>query len=111
MGFLETVTNTTSSFLPTVPDPSLRQPLTLTAVAPLFACYYAEAVLVQLPRTFIWKLSLLPIIIWSGWHAATCYDLARRTALILGRDHERIQCWNYAFVVSVPGSMMSKGLL
>lgn len=93
--------NVISSLLPTAPDPSLREPITFSAVAPLFACYYALALLVQLPRTFVFRLSLLPIAIWSGWHAATRYDLALRVALMLGwEEHWEIQGLNFALVVS-----------
>lgn len=93
--------NVLSSLLPTVPDSSLREPITISAVAPLFACYYVLALLVQLPRTFVFRVSLLPIVIWSGWHAATRYDLALRVALMLGwEDHWQIQGLNFALVVS-----------
>lgn len=90
------------SILPTVPDPALREPVTFSAVAPLFACYYALALLVQLPRTFLLRVSLLPIAIWAGWHAATRYDFALRIAFMLGwEDHWQIQGLNFAFVVSI----------
>lgn len=90
-----------SYFLPTLPDPALREPITFSGVAPLFACYYALALLVQLPQTLIFRLSLLPFAIWSGWYAATRYDLALRIAMMLGwEDHWQIQGLNFALVVS-----------
>lgn len=86
----------------TVPDPALRQPITLSAVAPLFICYYVLAFLVQLPQTFALKLSLLPIVFWTAWNTATRYDLAMKIMLVVGtEDYDSFRAWNYALVVSV----------
>lgn len=89
------------SVLPTVPDPALRQPLTFSAIAPLFACYYVQAILVQFsgPRTFLLRLSLLPVTVWSGWYAATRYDFAWRLALLTGQERGRFEAGNYGYVV------------
>lgn len=94
--------NNTSSSLLTVPDPALRQPITLSVVAPLFICYYVLAFLVQFPRTFILKLSLLPIICWTAWNTATRYDLAMQIVLVAGTEYyDSFRAWNYALVVSI----------
>jgi hypothetical protein len=51
-------------------NPALCQPFTTAAFLPLFSCYYALTVLAILPHTYIFKLSLLPIIIWQTWYCA-----------------------------------------
>ncbi|KAI0067200.1 hypothetical protein BV25DRAFT_1789320, partial [Artomyces pyxidatus] len=89
------------SSLPNVPDPGLRQPITVRAVAPLFLCYYAQAVLAILPHTFLLKLALLPLTCWNAWHAAVDYDLAAGAASGLKVPNpERVVCWNYAYVIA-----------
>jgi len=66
--------------------PALRQPLTLAAVFPLFLGSYAQAVLAILPNTFIFKLLLLPFILWQAWKCATGLDCAVLWAQFLGRE-------------------------
>jgi len=86
--------------LPEHPDPTLRQPLTLTAVAPLFLSYHALAVLAILPNTFILKLSILPFIVWQAWSCAVGLNLSTALAGWLGlQSADRLNLWNIAFVV------------
>ncbi|KAI0255101.1 hypothetical protein BJV78DRAFT_1120236 [Lactifluus subvellereus] len=87
--------------LPNLPDPSLRQPLTLTAVIPLYLCYYAMAVLAILPNTFILKLSLLPFIVWQAWTCAVGLNFSMWLAQSLGlQSADRLNFWNFLFVAS-----------
>jgi len=80
--------------------PALRQPLTLGAVFPVFLGYYAQAVLAILPNTFIFKLLLLPFILWQAWKCAIGVDCAVLTAQFLGREStDRFRCSNLALVV------------
>ncbi|KAI0302795.1 hypothetical protein B0F90DRAFT_1809736 [Multifurca ochricompacta] len=58
------------SYLPGPPDPTLRQPFTNAAFLPLILCYYTLAVLAILPNTFIFKISLLPIILRYAWQVS-----------------------------------------
>lgn len=86
--------------LPNPPDSSLRQPLTLTAVIPLYLCYYALAVLAILPNTSILKLSLLPFIVWQAWTCAVGLDFSMWLAQLLGlQSPDRLSFWNCSFVV------------
>lgn len=80
-----------------LPDPSLRQPLTLTAVTPLFLSYYALAVLSILPNTFILKLSILPFIVWQGWSCAAGLNLSAALAGLQSADQQNFS--NIGFVV------------
>ena len=68
------------------PDLTLRQPLTLAAVFPVVLCNYALAVLAILPNTFIFKLFLLPFILWQAWKCAVGYDMAAPSAKLLGKQ-------------------------
>ena len=88
--------------LPDHPDLTLRQPLTLTAVTPLFLSHHALAVLVILPNTFILKLSILPFIIWQAWRCAVGLDYSAALAGWLGlQSTDRLNLGNVAFVVGV----------
>jgi hypothetical protein len=66
--------------------PAFRQPLTLAAVFPLFLGHYTQAVLAILPNTFIFKLLLLPFILWQAWKCAIGLDCAVLWAQFLGRE-------------------------
>ena len=66
--------------------PALRQPLTLAALFPLFLGHYTQAVLAILPNTFIFKLLLLPFILWQAWKCAIGLDCAVLWAQFLGRE-------------------------
>ena len=88
------------ALLPDHPDPTLRQPLTLTAVTPLFLSYYALAVLAILPNTFILKLSILPFIVWQAWRCAVGLDYSAALAGWLGlQSTGRLSLGNVALVV------------
>jgi hypothetical protein len=90
-----------SSLLPDFPDPALRQPATLAALAPLFLSIYAQAVFAILPNTFILKLSLLPFIVWQAWSCAVGLSFSMAAAKWLGFENdEQIRSWNFQFVVS-----------
>jgi len=67
-------------------DLTLRQPLTLAAVFPVLLCNYALAVLAILPNAFIFKLFLLPVILWQAWGCAIGYDMAAPSAKMLGQQ-------------------------
>jgi len=83
-----------------LPDPTLRQPLTLTAVTPLFLSYHAMAVLSILPNTFILKLSILPFIIWQAWSCAMGLNLSAALAGWLGlQSADQHNFANIGFVV------------
>lgn len=82
-----------------VPSASLRRELTLQAfvqdLVPPVLCYFASAVLVQIPRTFTIRLALLPITIWTAFRAGTQLDLVK------GYPHEkRLAYVNQQFTVS-----------
>ena len=84
----------------TPPDLSLRQPLTGAAFFPFYLSYYAMAVLVILPHTFILKLSLLPFVLWQAWRCAVGLNLSVTLALSLGIENgERLNHWNLVYVV------------
>jgi hypothetical protein len=85
------------------PDLSLRQPLTLTAVLPLFLSYHAMAVLAILPNTFIFKLLLLPFVIWQAWKCVIEVDCGVPLAQLLGHQGtDRLALWNFIWVVRIP---------
>ncbi|KAI0291690.1 hypothetical protein BC826DRAFT_1105826 [Russula brevipes] len=67
-------------------DSPPREPLTLTAISPLILGYYAQAVLVILPNTFTFRVSLLPLILWQAWRCAIGFDFAAQLAQLLGRQ-------------------------
>ena len=66
------------------PDPALRQPFTPAAIFPLFVSYYAQAVLTILPNTFIFRLLLLPFILWQAWRCAVGLDFGAYLAQFPG---------------------------
>ena len=80
------------------PDLAHYQPLTLTTVLLLHLGYYAQAVLAILPNTFIFKLVLLPFILWQAWNCTVRYDYAVFFAQSLGR-HDGLGYLNMIFVV------------
>ena len=85
------------------PDLSLRQPLTLVAILPLLLSYHALAVLTILPNTFVFKLLLLPFILWQAWKCAIEVDCGVPLAQLLGHQGtDRIAFWNFVFVVRFP---------
>lgn len=83
------------------PDrPALRPPLTHAILYPLFLSYYAHAVLAILPNTFLFKLLLLPFILWQGWMCAVRYDHAVFLAQSLGHQNtDRLGFLNLIYVV------------
>jgi hypothetical protein len=84
----------------TSPDPSLRQPFTGAAFLPFHSFYYAMAVLVILPHTYILRLSLLPIVYWQAWKCAVGLNFSAGLTLSLGiKNGERLNHWNFAYVV------------
>lgn len=62
-----------------MPSPDARPQLTpvgvLACLLPAYLGYYTMAVLVLLPRTRQYRLSLLPIALWLAFRAATTYNL------------------------------------
>ena len=92
------------------PDLSLRQPLTLAAILPLLLSYHALAVLTILPNTFVFKLLLLPFILWQAWKCAIEVDFGVPLAQLLGHQGtDRVAFWNFVFVVRFPSKMMPLG--
>src|SRR6266404_6118972 len=83
----------------TPPDLALRQPFTGAAASPLFLSYYAMAVLVILPHTFVLKLSLLPFLLWQAWKCAVGLNFSAGMALAMGVSDGRLGFWNLAYVV------------
>jgi hypothetical protein len=82
------------------PDLALRQPLTLAAVFPLFLGCYAQAVLAILPNTFMFKVLLLPFILWQAWKCSIGFDFGSSLAPLLGHQGtDRVDFWNFMFVV------------
>ena len=81
------------------PDPALRQPFTRAASSPFFLSYYAMAILVILPHTFVLRLSLLPFLLWQGWKCAVGLNFSSGLALALGTSDERLNYWNLVYVV------------
>jgi hypothetical protein len=82
------------------PDPALRQPLTLVAAFPVFLGYYAQAMLAILPNTFIFRLLLLPFILWQAWRCAIGLDFGAFLAQLFGyQSTDRFAFFNNSFVV------------
>jgi hypothetical protein len=48
----------------------------LGLLLPSLACYYATALLVLHPKTFLWRLMLLPLTLDSMFRAATQLDMS-----------------------------------
>ncbi|KAI0295338.1 hypothetical protein B0F90DRAFT_1939935 [Multifurca ochricompacta] len=87
---------------PNPPDLALRQPFTPAATLPLVLSHYALAVLAILPNTFIFKLSLLPIILWQAWCCTVKLDFSIWLAQLVGvRNADRLNFWNFTFVVGM----------
>ncbi|KAI0256027.1 hypothetical protein BJV78DRAFT_1150871 [Lactifluus subvellereus] len=87
-------------FIP--PDPTLRRPLTLTATFPLLLSYYVLAVLAILPRTFIFKLLLLPFIVWQTWRCAVELDFSVWLAQQPGfKSADGLGFWNLIFIAAM----------
>ena len=92
------------------PDLTHRQPSTLAAFFPLFLAYYAQAVLAILPNTFIFKLLLLPFILWQAWKCVTGLDCAVPWARLLGHQNpNKFAFLNFEFTVRHFLEMMSRG--
>jgi hypothetical protein len=90
-----------SHLFPDFPDPTMRQPATPAALAPLFFIIYVQAVLAILPNTFILKLALLPFIVWQAWSCIVGLDLSMGIAKLLGFENdEPLRSWNIQFAVS-----------
>jgi len=82
------------------PDPSARQPLTVAAVLPLYACHYLLAVLAILPHTYVLRVAFVPVVLWQAWYCAVGLDFSAGVARSLGRDGVgRLNQWNYGYVV------------
>jgi hypothetical protein len=92
------------------PDLTHRQPSTLAAFFPLFLAYYAQAVLAILPNTFIFKLFLLPFILWQAWKCVTGLDCAAPWARLLGHQNpDKFAFLNFEFTVRYFLEVMSRG--
>ena len=84
------------------PDLALLQPLTLAALSPLLLSYHVQAVLAILPNTFIFRLLLLPYILWQVWKCTTEFDHhdAALFAQLLGhRRTDRVTFCSFIHVV------------
>ena len=89
-----------STFLPSSPDPTARQPITAAAFLSLYLAYYVLAVLAILPNTLILKLALLPIVLWKVWDCAVEFDVSTGLANSLRLESSaRLRHLNFAFVV------------
>jgi hypothetical protein len=80
--------------------PDLREPLTLAGLTPLLVSYQAQAVLAILPNTFIFRLLLLPYILWQVWRCTVEFDHGVLVAQLLGHQGtDRIAFCRFMFVV------------
>ena len=87
-------------FLLSPPDPASRQPYTAAALLPLYFLHYVLAVLAIFPHKFIFKLALLPIILWQAWKCAVGLDLSAWLANLFGLENSaRLRHFNFMFVV------------
>jgi hypothetical protein len=84
--FLSNVVNWLSGPLMSTNSPylALRPPLTQATLYPFLLNYYVHAVLAILPNTFLFKLVLLPFILWQAWNCTVRYDYAVFFAQSLG---------------------------
>ncbi|KAI0302801.1 hypothetical protein B0F90DRAFT_1627170 [Multifurca ochricompacta] len=90
------------SYLPSPPDPALRQPYTSSAFFPLVLGHYALAILAILPHTFIFRISLLPIVLWQAWRCAVGLSLSEGVAQLLGLESaERLNYFNVPYMIGV----------
>ncbi|KAJ2913629.1 hypothetical protein MD484_g6773, partial [Candolleomyces efflorescens] len=94
-----------------IPSPDTRIPPTRDALThlllPTCLCYYATAVLVQLPRTLYARLALLPVSLWYVFRTGTTLDLVGEyrddrllfinQGLTLGMFTIAIRCTNWTF--------------
>jgi hypothetical protein len=82
------------------PGSYARQPLTVAAVLPLYACHYLLAVFTILPPTYFLRLAFLPVVLWQAWCCAVGLEFSAGFANSLGRDRaDRFNQWNYGYVV------------
>jgi hypothetical protein len=96
-----------SAFLPSPPDPASRQPFTTAAFLPLYSLFYVLAVLSILPRTFVLKLALLPVLLWQIWKCAVGLDFSAGLANLFGLESsDRLRHFNFMFVVRFYGSSL-----
>ncbi|KAA1467709.1 hypothetical protein DENSPDRAFT_793210 [Dentipellis sp. KUC8613] len=105
----DTLTAQLWKYIPNPPDPRIREPLTASATAPVLLCYYVHAVLVLLDvrKTFPFRIALLPVTLWFAYRTAVDYDFAAGLAPALGvQNYQRIVAFNYAYVIG----MMVMGL-
>lgn len=95
--------NLLSSYTPSLPDASLRKPLTLTDVGFVVLCYYAHAVMAMLPFTYWFRVALLPFTLLLAWNSAVTLDVAQYLVNTLGlaSDPLRISHLNFVWIVSV----------
>jgi hypothetical protein len=81
-------------------DLALREPLTLSTLSPLLLSYHLQAALAILPNTFIFKLLLLPYILWQAWKCIAVYDHAALFAQMLGHQRtDRVAFCSFVHVV------------
>lgn len=92
------------------PDLTHRPPLTLAAFFPLLLAYYAQAVLAILPNTFIFKLLLLPFILWQAWKCAVGLDSAGSRARLFEHENtDKFAFTNFGMTVRHFLEMMPPG--
>ncbi|KAI9462681.1 hypothetical protein F5148DRAFT_982658 [Russula earlei] len=91
------------SYMPGVPDASLRRALTLTDLALVILCYYAHAIMAMLPRTFFFRVALLPVTLWLTWTSAVTLDVAQYLVNTLGLavDPLRIAHVNFIWILAM----------
>jgi hypothetical protein len=92
------------SYIPSLPDASLRKPLTLTDFGLVVLCYYAHAVMAMLPHTFWFRVALLPFTLWLAWNSGVTLDVAQYLVNTLGLSFSplRISHLNFVWIVSIP---------
>ncbi|KAI9450760.1 hypothetical protein F5148DRAFT_574321 [Russula earlei] len=89
---------------PPFPDAALREPFTMAAVFPLYSSHYLLAVLAILPHTFIFRLALVPLVLWQAWYCAVRLDISAGLAKSLGREStDRLNQTNFGYVIGVFG--------
>ena len=90
------------------PNQALREPLTLAALSPLLLSYHVQAALVILPNTFIFKLLLLPYILWQAWKCIVEFDHAALFAESFGHHGtDRVAFCSFVYVVRYFSKWMS----
>lgn len=81
-----------------IPPANERVPISsrsfCTELLPVILLYYATAVLVVIPRTFEFRLVLLPITLWSAFRAITSVDIA------LAWNEPGFKCFDFGLGVS-----------